>query len=107
MPRTVNSIVESHRVASERRAVGRPVWDHKLPIRHLFEGGDLEETAPEVGRKVAEVLRASSWFRAKGGAGTDLDVLADALGDIEDLDHLQLALDDLYDLADADRTWVE
>lgn len=32
MPRTLEIIVENHRVAAERRAAGRPVWDRKIDI---------------------------------------------------------------------------
>lgn len=36
MPRTIESIVENHRVAAERRAAGKPVWDRKIDVKAIL-----------------------------------------------------------------------
>lgn len=36
MPRTIESIVENHRVAAARRAAGKPVWDRKIDIKAVL-----------------------------------------------------------------------
>lgn len=108
MPRTIESIVENHRVAAERRAAGRPIWDGQLKIKHLLNGDDDSDSeAQAVGRQIAAILRASSWFKrdAQDG-GSSLVEVVEELEDVCDFEDLDEILDHLYDLADADRIWI-
>lgn len=112
MPRTIESIVENHRVATARREAGKPIWDRRLTIKHLLTSDDSDENAQEVGRKIAAILRASDWLKADKEenderlGGSEVEQVAEEFEDIEDLDHFNLVLDSLYDLADADRVWI-
>ena len=112
MPRTIESIAENHRVATERRKAGKPAWDRHLTIKHLLTGDDSDENAQEIGRKIAAILRASAWLKADKEenderlGGSEVEQIAEDFEDIEDLDHFNLVLDGLYDLADADRVWI-
>ena len=112
MPRTIDSITENHRAATERRNAEKPIWDHRLTIKHLLTSDDSDESAKESGRDIAKALRASSWLKADIEENRDclgyseVEQVAEEFEDIEDLDHLNLVLDSLYDLADADRVWI-
>lgn len=119
MPRTLESMVDNHKVAQERRRAGRPVWDHRLKIADLIT--DLQnklEEDPEadiqgVGKQIGERIRNSSWakedekaVKERGGFDSEVMECAEEFEDVTDQDDFELILDRLYDLADADRTWV-
>lgn len=112
MPRTIESIVENHQVAQERRKAGKPVWDRRLHIKHLLNDDDSDENAQEVGRQIAAILRTSSWLKAdKENHGErlgdpEVQMAMEEFEDIADIDHFNAVLDNLYDLADADRVWI-
>lgn len=113
MPNTVEHKVEMFRLAQERRNAGRPVWDSRLRIKHLLTDDGSDESAHEVGQQIAATLRASSWMKADQRQAEDrlgdseVQLVAEEFEDIKDLDHFNAVLDTLYDLADADRVWVE
>lgn len=113
MPRTIEGIVASHQAATERRKAGKPIWDHKLHIKHLLSNDGSDETAQETGRQIAQVLLASSWLKAdekENGermGGGEVAQVADEIKDVDDLEHLNAVLDALYGLADADRVWID
>lgn len=112
MPRTIESIAENHRLATERRKAGRPIWDRRLSIRHLFPDDESDEAAKKAGREIAAVLKASPWFKADQEAhgerlgDPEVQTVMEEFEGIEDVAHLNLVLDGLYDLADADRVWI-
>lgn len=109
MPRTIESLVDSHRAAAERREAGRPVWDHRLRIKHLLTDDESDENAQQVGKEVAAIIRASTWARAdqkERGGNSEVIMCAEEFEDVDDLDHFNAVLDHLYDLADADRAWI-
>lgn len=109
MPRTIESIVDNHHEASRRRAAGQPVWEHHLNIRHLLASDGAQEDPGATGKQVAQVLRASSWAKADvqaHGMDSEVAMCAEEFEDIEDVAHFNDVLDRLYDLADADRTWI-
>lgn len=112
MPRTIESIAENHRVATERRKAGKPIWDRRLSIKHLFTDDESNEAAQKTGREIAAVLKASPWLKADQEAhgerlgDSEVQMAMEEFEDIEDIAHLNLVLDGLYDLADADRVWI-
>lgn len=112
MPRTIESILTSHRAASERRAVGKSPWDRRIRIKHLLTDDDSDEGAQQTGRQIALVLRKSDWLaqdqkssRERSG-DSEVQLATEEFEEIEDLDGFNAVLDHLYDLADADRVWV-
>lgn len=119
MPRTIESILAAHEAATQRRKAGRPIWDHSLRIKHLLNESSSDERAQELGAEVAKILRASSWLKREQAliaadpenAGlhvtSEIEDLADELADVTTLEHFNEALDELYDLADAHRVWIE
>lgn len=113
MPRTIESLLDSHHAATERRAAGKPIWDRRIRIKHLLADDESAENAKAVGKEIAKVVRASTWAKAdqaeaeEGGGDSEVAMCAEEFEDVDDLDHFNSVLARLYDLADADRTWIE
>lgn len=65
MPRTIESILECHRVAEGRRRQGRPIWDLTLPLKDILKeyeqyGDDLSvEKAVELSHRIGAMLKAA------------------------------------------------
>lgn len=129
MPRTIDSIVTSHRTARERIAARKPVWSHSVPLAALAEqmrakiadGGDPEAAAVEACQAVVERLRATlpaTWFAISHAAYDEtLDDIIEALDGTSvaefasgengtAVDHLRSHLDALYDWGDRKRVWL-
>ena len=108
MPSTIESLVDSHHAATERRKAGKPIWDHRIRIVQ----GQTDATTQEVGKQIATILRASTWAKAdqkdaeEGGGDSEVIMCAEEFEDVTDEEHFDAILDRLYDLADADRTWI-
>lgn len=132
MPRTIESIVENHRVANARHRAGKPIWDCRLPIREIMrqaeerEGGADALTpaeAYEIAKEIAAVLKAhipASWrdpedphFTMDGEEvferweqALESDFTPSKEFPEEPVDVLNGWLDELYDWADRLRVWV-
>ena len=106
MPRNIESIIDNHNTATERRKAGKPVWDHRLTIKHHLTCNPAD--APDIGKKIAATLRACTWYTTvqKQNPHDDLVAIAEELDDIDDAEHFNAVLDRLYDIADADRVWI-
>ncbi len=124
MPRTIESIVENHRVAAERRSAGKPVWDCKIDIKailHEDQSNTSNEHAAKVANRIGALIRSrvpADWL---DWGSTDLDedlthivegmeaLKPDSYDGEEDftpLNDLNSMLDQLYDWADAKRVWL-
>uniref|UniRef100_UPI001953F466 hypothetical protein n=1 Tax=Klebsiella aerogenes TaxID=548 RepID=UPI001953F466 len=60
MPRTIDSIVENHRVARARREAGRQVWDHKFNIKEILfrdRSNETNEHAAAVGNQISALIK--------------------------------------------------
>lgn len=128
MPRTVEGIVESFQLSTQRRAKGLHPWvgelrfmDTLLPLSERFNEGDITLTAQElldafhaaakeVRAKVPEAQR--KYFK---GEDDDLENFVLTLEEwtlshIENcadiLDEFDEALDRLFDWADRNRWWI-
>lgn len=126
MPRTVEGIVECHKAATERRAQGRPVWNHHIEIKKLFSKDDYptNQAMHDTSKGILEVLRNKFKGRLEpadmGSFDMDLDDVVQYFQEIVDtapkrglekrdsetLEALNEALDMLYDWADRARVWV-
>lgn len=105
MPSTVEHKVEMHRLASERRKAGQPVWRYHVTIGHKF----LDDNLPFAERRDALVadLKASKWYRRQEEREeSELWQLIDELSDVEDEDTFDYTWDQIYDLADYERAWI-
>jgi hypothetical protein len=103
---TVQHKVEMHRLASARRAAGKPVWDHTIKIGHVWRND--EYTFEQRRAEIVACVRRSSWYKtAVTEEDSDLVELVENLateGDVEEWDCLW---DEFYDLADHDRVWID
>lgn len=109
MARTIESIGDSHHAAEERRAAGKPIWDRTLRIKHLLSKDSDDETARETARQIAAALKGSTWARedkTRYGDASEVQYLVTRLRRTTTLKRLNALLDELYDLADADRVWI-
>lgn len=101
MPRTIEHIVETHQIARDRRAAGKPVWQYELKAER--RDGDFEWNRDTF----AAALKGSKWFRdtvpATAEHQSDLWQLWDEIKDSEDVAHFDAVLDAIYDLADYER----
>jgi hypothetical protein len=101
MPRTIDHLVETHRIAAERRAAGKRHWAHRLTVTR-YTDGTFEQNRDEF----AGALKCSSWFRAstkEESEDSELWQMWDEIKDAETVDHFDSVLDDIYDLADLER----
>lgn len=104
MPRTVEGIVESHRLASNRRATGRAVWDLTLDVSLWYHNEELtfEQRRDAIVRKI----RNSPW----PAHNEELEEILAELAEVRDEDEFNFIWDDLYDIADLDpryRVWIK
>ncbi len=117
MPRTVDHIVEMHRLAADRRPEGKPVWAFtvegvKDALGAFDDHGDFLRSRDEV----VAAIKASAWYR-QAGEFDDLWEVVDEMSDVgspdidwdDDYDeeqHFNACMDRIYDLADWDRAWI-
>lgn len=124
MPRTIESIVENHRVAAERRAAGKPVWDRKIDIKailHEDQSNTSNEHVAQVANRIGALIRSrvpADWLDWES-TEQDEDLINvvegmealkpdsfDGEKDFTPLDDLNSMLDQLYDWADGKRVWL-
>lgn len=116
--RTLESIVENHNAAEALRKQGKPIWTHTVRIGDLFpkdydaDAASLEQKQ-EIGKKLSVRIRTSSWCKAdianwdEDEYRSEVAMLAEEFDDVQDAQHFENLLEAMYDLADADRTWID
>lgn len=119
MPRTIEHIMETHRLASERRKAGKPIWDRRVNIKPVLKedpDNRSDEHAAAVGKRIAKLLRMGlpkAWLDIESDDYDD--ELDEIVGHLEDVgpsdygsgcDDLNSALDQLYDWANYKRVWL-
>lgn len=124
MPRTIESIVENHRVAAERRAAGKPVWDRKIDVKAILQedqSNGSNEHAAEVANRIGALIRSrvpAAWLDWNSDdLDEDLTQIVEGMealkpdsyegeADFTPLDDLNSMLDQLYNWADGKRVWL-
>lgn len=104
MPDTVEHRVEMHRLAQQRRAAGRPVWEHQVDVSDVFHNDDL--TFEQRRDKIVARVRQSVWFKSKDESD-DLPQWVEELADAEDTGEFDPVWGAIYDEADYDRVWIK
>ena len=100
MPRTVDHIVETHRIARERRANRQPIWKHTVNLADVFHNDEL--TFERSRDRIVGILRGHRWAK-------DNHLLVDLLEELADtttVDEFNEVWDVIYDEADYDRVWI-
>jgi hypothetical protein len=103
MPNTVEHKVEMHRLARERIAADKPVWAHKVNLRDVFHDDNL--TFEQRRDAIVRRIRATTWFK-QYDEFDDLPMFVEELADAETKAAFNDVLDEIYDIADADRVWI-
>jgi hypothetical protein len=104
MPSSVEHKVEMHRLARERQAAGLPVWDRKIRLADVFRNPDM--TFEERRDAIVARLRASVWLKGYD-EDSDLTQFVDEMSEAADVEEFDGVWDFIYDIADADRVWIE
>lgn len=104
MPRTIEHIVETHRIAAQRRAAGLPHWKHTIKLGDIWRNEDLgfEERRD----RVVARLRRSPWLRDRDEVDPLLEIV-EHLAHAEDFDEFNDWWDEIYDAADIERVWID
>lgn len=103
MARTIESILNAHHAAQARRDAGEEPWERgRIVIPSTLRGLPWQERRDAIARS----LRASSWFKGHDEV-EDLPQFVDELADAESAKHVDQVMREIYDLADADRVWIE
>lgn len=115
---SVEHKVDMHRLATERRNAGKPVWAYT--VRGFKDAlASFDEDADnffEVRDKLVRLIKSSRWFKDADEFGTLYEVV-DELTDVghPDIDwdegydrdrHFNDCLGQIYDIADWDRAWL-
>ena len=103
MPYTVEHRADMHRLATERRKAGKPIWAHKINLADIFHADDLNfELKRDM---IVQRIRATTWFK-QYDEYDDLPQFVEELAETEDTDAFDGVWDCIYDIADADRVWI-
>lgn len=124
MSDTVEHRVEMHRLATARRAQGKPAWAHTIRgFRAALDKYDHQNPTDDMLRairdEVVAVIKASRWYR-NADEYSDLHEAVDELADVANVEifsptedpgydperHFNSTLDAIYDMADYDRVWL-
>lgn len=101
MVRSVDHLVETHRLAVERRAAGKPIWAHTLNLSDVYR---IEEmTFEQIRDAIVDRIRKHKWF----SENEYLEELVDGLSGAEDGNEFDDWFSQIYDIADFDRVWIE
>lgn len=124
MTRTIEGIVESHRLASERRAAGKPIWDRTINIKPILKedpDNNTKEHAASVANRIGALLRShvpAGWLDYNNDDYDDdlIDIVEgmealkpdsyDGEADYSPQEDLHNMLCGLYDWADKHRVWL-
>lgn len=124
MPRDIEHLVETHRLAAERRRNGLPMWDRTINIKdiiHRDRDNETPEHAAAVANEIAALIRSkipAAWLDDRSDDfDEELFEIVDGMealtpnsyaddpsySVLEDLNNM---LSGLYDWADIKRVWL-
>ena len=122
--RNIDILVESHRLARERRKAGKPVWDRTIDVRAILKRdpeNDSDEHVAKTGNEVAALLRAQLPAGLLDITHADydqrIDEVVEALESMSEddyaddptyrlVDEFNGRMSELYDWADLNRIWM-
>lgn len=103
MPDTADHRADMHRLATERRKAGKPIWDRKINLADVFHNDGL--TFEQKRDAIVARIRASAWFK-QYDEYDDLPQYVEELADTEDNASFNAVWSEIYDIADYDRVWI-
>lgn len=121
---SVEHKVAMHRLATERRSQGKPIWAETVTgFRDALDAYDHQNPDDNMIRAIRDelvtLLKASAWYR-NAGQFSDLHDTVDELADVANIEvfsptedpgyepirHFNSVLATVYDMADYDRVWL-
>ncbi|MGE8063859.1 hypothetical protein [Pseudomonas sp. NPDC089569] len=124
MTRSIDKIMENHRVAAERRRAGKRIWDYEIDVKavlHEDPQNKSNEHCASVANRIGALLRERlpiTWLATDNDKSdeTIIEIVEgmEALkhdsyegeNDITPLSDLNEMLAQLYDWADTKRVWL-
>jgi hypothetical protein len=103
MPDTADHRADMHRLVTERRKAGKPVWAHKINLADVFHNDDL--TFEQKRDAIVARIRATTWFK-DCDEYDELPQYTEELADAPDVRAFDFVWSEIYDIADADRVWI-
>jgi hypothetical protein len=93
-----------YQLAAGRRRAGQPVWDRTIRLGDVFhnEAMSFEERRDAIVRR----LRDSRWLRDHD-EGDELHQFIEELADTADKTEFNGPWDEIYDIADVERVWID
>lgn len=82
----------------------RNVWRVEIKLGDFFKSDDL--TVAEKAKEIVKRIRDSRW-RDISGSQFLLDDILERLGSVADADEFDYVWNEIYDLADIDRVWID
>lgn len=104
MPDTADHRVAMHRLATERRAQGKPIWDRKIRLGDVFDNDEF--TFEQKRDTIVSRLRSSGWLNGRDECD-ELVTLVEELAAATDVEWFDSVWDLIYDHADYDRVWID
>lgn len=111
--RTIETIIDCHKMATERRKAGKPIWDGTVKIKHLFENLDsdsdtYEQDIAKAANKIAEIF-INQFGEDHPLFGLDMSLTIEAMRDAKESEEEDFNwwLENIYDWCDYHRIWVE
>jgi hypothetical protein len=104
MARTVEGIVEAHRIAGRRRQEGKSPWDLTLDVSPWFHNEEL--TFEQRRDAITNKIRKSPW----PDNNEEISEILEELAEVETPEEFDAIWDDLYDIADLYqdyRVWIK
>lgn len=83
-----------------------PVWNRTIDLKPAVEIYKRDGDIPATAAKAVEIIEKSGWLAETPYPDTLRDHLAELKAATENYDYV-LAFDNIYDVADADRVWIE
>lgn len=102
MSRSIEHILDVHKVASRRRADARPVWDETIRVTFFH---DETKSFEQKRNLFVAAMKRSRWFKREDEL-SELHQLVDEISDSEDVEHFDFCMNEIYDMADFERVWI-
>lgn len=103
MPRSADHKAAMFQLAQERRAAGKPSWEHRINLSGVFHNDAM--SFEEKRDAIVRALRNSTWLKGKDEFDSAVEAV-DGLAGAEDTEEFDGWWDELYDYADFDRVWI-
>ena len=106
MSRSIEHMLHAHELAQARRRAGRRVWDEIIDVSAFFHN---DEPFLSNRDNIIAAVKRSKWWKRNAKPTLDNADFHDAILGLEqaiDADEFDQYWDELYNMADVDRVWI-